>query len=50
MGEQPQAESSEPSVKDSVTQEIIRLLGLVRRLEKENALLRQELSEGPATA
>ena len=50
MSEQPHVESSEPSVKDAVTQELVRLVGLVRRLEKENASLRQELSSRPATA
>ena len=43
MSEQSQAESWEASVKDAVTEEIVRLLGLVRRLENENASLRREL-------
>ena len=50
MSEQPHRESPEPSVRDTVAQEIGRLVGLVRRLEKENAALREELTRGPATA
>jgi|RhiMetdeSRZDD1v2_1073273.scaffolds.fasta_scaffold4048812_1 hypothetical protein len=50
MSEQPNAKSSEPSVRDAATQELVRLLGLVRRLEKENASLRQELTNRPAPA
>jgi hypothetical protein len=51
MSEQSHPESSDPSVNDvTVTQELVRLLGLVRRLEKENASLRQELTSRPATA
>ena len=50
MPEPQHAESSDPSVRDGVTQELVRLLGLVRRLEKENAALRQELTNRPAPA
>jgi hypothetical protein len=35
---------AEQSVRDGVTDEIIRLLKLVRRLEIENASLRRELA------
>ncbi|MBM4440922.1 MAG: hypothetical protein FJ027_10905 [Candidatus Rokubacteria bacterium] len=39
-----EADAREPGGRDGVTQEIGRLLGLVRRLEHENASLRRELN------
>lgn len=50
MSERHQDAPAEPSVKDTVTHEIGRLVGLVRRLELENASLREELSRRPAPA
>ena len=50
MSEQVVEEPSEPSVRDAVTQEIGRLVGLVRRLEQENAALRQELAQRATAA
>ena len=44
MPEQLQEESLETRVEDTVAAEIVRLLGLVRRLENENASLRRELT------
>ncbi len=44
MAERERAESQEPVRQDGVTAEIARLLGLLRRLEHENASLRRELA------
>jgi hypothetical protein len=45
MSEQHHAESTEPDTRDPVTGEIGRLLGLVKRLEHENASLRRALAD-----
>ena len=50
MSDEMHRESVEPSVRDTVTEEIGRLVGLVRRLERENASLRQELSQRSSLA
>ncbi len=44
MAEQELAESQHRSTGDGITDEIVRLLKLVRRLEHENAALRRELA------
>jgi len=44
MSEQQSREPSESASKDTITGEIGRLLGLVKRLEHENASLRRELA------
>jgi hypothetical protein len=51
MREEPAIESREPeATRDGETEEIVRLLGLVRRLERENAVLRRELTGRPVAA
>jgi hypothetical protein len=51
MAEQDHPESPEPGVRDTVARELDRLLGLVKRLENENASLRRELANTrPSTA
>jgi molybdenum-dependent DNA-binding transcriptional regulator ModE len=44
MAEQDLVESQPRGARDGVTDEIMRLLKLVRRLEHENASLRRELA------
>jgi hypothetical protein len=44
MSESPDVQSTECQERDTVMQEIGRLLGLVKRLEHENASLRRELA------
>ena len=50
MAEQAVAESESPRTGERVTDEIVRLLKLVRRLEHENASLRRELATRPLAA
>jgi hypothetical protein len=44
MAQQELAESQPGAARDGATDEIVRLLKLVRRLELENAALRRELA------
>jgi len=44
MAEQELAESEPRGARDGVADEMVRLLGLLRRLEHENAVLRRELA------
>jgi hypothetical protein len=50
MSEQDHAESAEPGLRNTVAREMDRLLGLVKRLENENASLRRELANTRPTA
>jgi len=44
MSEPLHRDAPDEGVRDAVTDEIVRLLGLLRRLEHENASLRRELT------
>ena len=50
MAEYGVAESEQQRAGEGVTDEIVRLLKLVRRLEHENASLRRELATRPLAA